>query len=78
MVGRNAEVPHSPEEALSDRELEVFELIGRGMGSREIATQFNLSVKTIETHRENIKRKMAIDSNPELIRYAVQWVMEES
>jgi len=57
---------------LSDRELEVFQLIGRGMSTRAIADALFLSVKTIETHREHIKRKLGLTSAPELLRYAIE------
>ena len=60
-------------EALSSRELEVFEMIGQALSTREIALQLHLSVKTVETHRENIKRKLALDSNLALIRQAMEW-----
>ena len=62
---------------LSDREIEVFECIGRGMSTREIADQLNLSVKTIETHRENIKRKLGLERNIQLVQQAFQWVLEQ-
>lgn len=65
-------------DSLSDRELEVFGLIGRGMGPSEIAEQLHLSVKTIETHRENIKKKLSLRSGSELIRLAMQWFLEQS
>ncbi len=58
---------------LSDRELQVFEFIGRGLGTREIAERLHLSVKTIESHRENIKRKLDLASAVELLQYAIQW-----
>jgi DNA-binding NarL/FixJ family response regulator len=67
----------SPVERLSDRELEIFELIGEGCSTREIADKLHLSVKTIETHRESIKRKMNLESGNELTRAAVQWVLEQ-
>jgi DNA-binding NarL/FixJ family response regulator len=63
---------------LSDRELEVFELLGRGRGSREIAEELHLSVKTVDTHRAHIKEKLNLRTAPEMIRYAVQWVERES
>jgi DNA-binding NarL/FixJ family response regulator len=63
-------------EALSDRELEIFELIGRGRSTRTIAQQLNLSVHTIETHRENIRAKLNLRSGSELVQRAVQWVLE--
>lgn len=66
----------SPVEALSDRELQVFESIGRGLGTREIAERLHLSVHTIETHRQRIKSKLAIHTTTELARAAAQWVLE--
>lgn len=61
-------------ESLSDRELEVFQLIGSGMGTRKIAEQLSISIKTVETHRENIKRKLDVQNASELVRHAVAWV----
>jgi DNA-binding NarL/FixJ family response regulator len=72
-----ADAPTSVE-GLTDRELEVFSLIGKGVGTAQIATQLHLSVKTVETHREKIKRKLNLASGSELARYAVQWVLEQS
>jgi len=66
----------SPVDALSDREIEVFEKIGKGMMTREIAELLKLSVKTIETHREHIKIKLRLRNAAELTRSAVQWVIE--
>lgn len=68
----------SPMAALSDRELEIFELIGRGVGTGAIAQQLHLSVHTIESHREKIKRKLKINSGFELTHYAIQWVCEKN
>jgi DNA-binding NarL/FixJ family response regulator len=65
-------------EALSDRELEVFTLIGRGLTTREIAHRLHLSVKTIETHRERVRSKLNISNSSELMRHAVQWVLENA
>jgi DNA-binding NarL/FixJ family response regulator len=62
---------------LSDRELEVFEAIGRGAGTRQIATQLRLSVKTVETHRARLKKKLHISTPAELVWSAVQWVRNE-
>jgi DNA-binding NarL/FixJ family response regulator len=61
---------------LSDRELEVFELIGKGLTTRQAADHLNLSVKTIETYRENIKTKLNLSNNNELICRAAQWVVD--
>jgi DNA-binding NarL/FixJ family response regulator len=61
-------------EALSDRELQVFWMLGAGLGSREIGDKLHLSIKTIETYRENIKHKLDLRNAAELIRLASQWV----
>lgn len=61
-------------ESLSDRELEVFEQIGQGARLADIADNLGISVKTVETHRENIKKKLDLSSAPELTRFAVAWV----
>jgi DNA-binding NarL/FixJ family response regulator len=70
----NADVKSTPMERLSDRELEVFRLIGEGRGTREIAESLHLSIKTIETYRAHIKEKLTIRSAAELARAAVNWV----
>lgn len=59
--------------ALSDRELEVFELIGQGVGTRQIASRLQVSTSTVETHRAHIKEKLSLASAPELVRAAVEW-----
>ena len=64
----------SPVENLTDREFEVFQLIGQGNGTRQIAEKLHLSVKTVEVHRVNIKTKLKLQSATELIRFAVRWV----
>lgn len=61
-------------ELLSDRELEVLEMIGEGMGSREIAVQLSVSMKTVESHREHIKTKLGLTGASELVRYAINWM----
>jgi DNA-binding NarL/FixJ family response regulator len=63
-------------ESLSDRELQIFELIGKGMTTKQIAQSLHLSVKTIETYRENIKVKLNLKNSAELVRHAVQWTLE--
>jgi DNA-binding NarL/FixJ family response regulator len=65
-------------ESLSDRELEVFNMIGQGKTTREIAETLFLSVKTVESHREHIKEKLNLSSANELLRYAAQRAMEGS
>lgn len=63
-------------EGLTDREMQVFELIGRGAGTRSIAEALNLSVHTIESHRENIRMKLNLRNGAELMRQAVMWTLE--
>lgn len=63
----------SPMARLTDRELEVFSLIGQGLSTRAIAERLNLSVKTIGTHRERIKVKLRLKNANELLRHAVNW-----
>lgn len=59
---------------LTDRELEVFRLIGEGSGSREIAGQLNISVRTVDAHRAHIKEKLDLKDGTELVHRAVRWV----
>ncbi len=61
---------------LSDRELQVFEMIGQGLRTKQIAEKLDLSPKTIEAHREKIKTKLNLKSGAELSRHATQWVLE--
>jgi DNA-binding NarL/FixJ family response regulator len=68
----------SPVDRLSDRELEVIQLIGRGLSTREIAATLNLSVKTIESHRAHIKEKLNLRNATELVQFSVQWVEQEN
>jgi len=68
----------SPVEALSDRELEVFQLIGGGETSSKIAKMLHRSIKTVETYRARIKEKLSLKDNMQLIRAAMQWVTGES
>jgi len=64
-------------ECLSDRELQVFEMIGQGQGTRNIAEALHLSTKTIESHRERIKKKLQFTNASELLQHAIQWVQLE-
>ncbi len=66
------------ENRLTDRELEVFQMIGQGLSSREIADKIKLSIKTIGTYRDRIRRKLCIKSSAELARRAVLWTEKES
>jgi DNA-binding NarL/FixJ family response regulator len=78
MVGGRPSPMSSPLELLSDRELEVFTLLGKGDGTRDIAQKLNLSVKTIESHRAHIKEKLNLKNATELVHHAVQWVASET
>jgi DNA-binding NarL/FixJ family response regulator len=71
--GRRAGAEGSPVEQLTDREFELFQLLGQGKGARDIAEKLHLSVKTVEAHRANIKAKLKLKSAMELIHYAVRW-----
>jgi DNA-binding NarL/FixJ family response regulator len=64
----------SPIEKLSDREFQVFQLIGQGKSTRDIAAQLHLSPKTVDVHRANIKEKLDLTDATALIRHAVRWV----
>jgi DNA-binding NarL/FixJ family response regulator len=68
--------PPSPLERLSDRELEIFEHLGRGLDRSEIAHMLNLSVKTVESYRARIKQKLGLTTAARLRRAAVQWLDE--
>ncbi|MFO1496968.1 MAG: response regulator transcription factor [Verrucomicrobiota bacterium] len=72
--GRRSEASRSPIEKLTDREFEVFQLIGQGKGTRQIAQALHLSVKTVEVHRLHMKKKLELEDAPSLVRYAVRWV----
>ncbi len=73
----NGSMPASPVDSLSDRELEVLHHLGKGHGTREIAMNLNLSVKTIETHRAHIKEKLGAKDSDEMVRFALDWVALE-
>jgi DNA-binding NarL/FixJ family response regulator len=62
---------------LSDRELEVFRLIGDGHGTRQIAEELHVSVKTVESYQAHIKEKLSLRSARELVQHAIQWNMQE-
>ena len=66
-----------PTDALTDRELEVFELIGTGLSTREVAAALHLSPKTVETYRRHIKQKLRIASPTALVRHAALWGYHE-
>ena len=74
LVGAAPNLGASAVECLSDRELEVFRLIGQGQATRQIAEKLCLSIKTIETYRAHIKQKLNLSNGAELLQYAIQWV----
>ncbi len=76
-IGGAPSVMQSRISSLSDRELEVFRLIGEGRATREIADELHLSIKTVETYQAHIKEKLSLRSGRELIQYAIQWKINE-
>lgn len=74
LVAGQSEPTASPVDCLSDRELEVFHLIGKGHGTRQISERLHLSVKTIETYRAHIKDKLNLADAAELLQYAIRWL----
>ncbi len=74
MARAKPEEPGCAVDTLSDRELEVFQLIGNGFSTRQIAARLNLSVKTIESYREHLKLKLALETGSDLVRHAIQWM----
>jgi DNA-binding NarL/FixJ family response regulator len=70
--GRSAVVEGSPLETLSDRELEVLHLIGEGHGTRQIAEELHLSIKTVESYQSHLKEKLSLKNSRELMQYAIQ------
>jgi DNA-binding NarL/FixJ family response regulator len=72
--GHQTGAAESPVRRLSDREFEVFQLIGQGIATSDIAARLHLSVKTVEVHRSNIKQKLGLTNATELVRYAVRWL----
>lgn len=77
LVGGRTETPGLSVDRLSDRELQVFELIGRGMSTRMIAETLHLSIKTVESHRANIKEKLQIENATELLQQAIHWLQSQ-
>jgi DNA-binding NarL/FixJ family response regulator len=76
-IGGAPSILQSRISSLSDRELEVFRLIGEGRATREIAEELHLSVKTVETYQAHIKEKLVLRSARELIQHAIQWKINE-
>lgn len=78
LVGGKVEMSGSPVDTLTDRELEVFRLIGNGIGTRNIAEKLKVSIKTVESHRAHIKKKLRLDTATELLQHAVHWVQSQN
>ena len=68
----------NPVEALTDRQFEVFQMIGHGKSTRDIAEVLNVSIKTVDAHRDHIKKKLNLRSGTELVRFAVRWVESQN
>ena len=77
-VRGRTDIQQSPVKGLSDREMEVFQLIGQWKKTKEIAHELHLSIKTIEYYREQIKQKLDLKSAVELTQYATSWVQREN
>jgi DNA-binding NarL/FixJ family response regulator len=77
MSQRPGDAGASPMDLLTDRELEVFRLIGKGLSTGNIAKQLNLSARTVGTYRERIKQKLGLEDSGELVRLAVLWVEKQ-
>jgi DNA-binding NarL/FixJ family response regulator len=76
-IGGSPSMIQSRIASLSDRELEVFRLIGEGRATREIAEELHLSIKTVETYQAHLKEKLSLRSGRELIQHAIQWKINE-
>jgi DNA-binding NarL/FixJ family response regulator len=74
MVGEAVDQLGSPLEILTDRELEVFQMLGRGLGTRQIAEELRLGIKTVESYRARIKEKLQLGDASQLLQHAIQWV----
>lgn len=78
MFDKSVQAGGSPLTVLSDREMQVFEMIGQGLGTREISERLFLSAKTIESHRDHIKSKLGLADSREVARYAILWIREQA
>jgi DNA-binding NarL/FixJ family response regulator len=70
--------PRTPLSCLTDRELDVYRLIGRGYGVKQMAEELNLSRKTVETYRARIREKLGLSTSGELLQHAIRWVADEA
>lgn len=78
LMGESRQPAGPPVERLTDRELEVFVLLGKGHPVREIATMLHISPKTVDSYRERLKEKLSVGSAPELLKQAIMWVHERA
>jgi DNA-binding CsgD family transcriptional regulator len=76
-AGNSQVEQRSPIADLTDRELEVFRLIGEGHGTRQIAEQLHISVKTVESYQAHIKEKLSLKNARELVQRAIQWTVAD-
>lgn len=74
MVSGGGTEGHSPMDDLTDRELGVFEMIGMGLATREIAKKMHISTKTVDSHREHLKQKLGLATGADLTKHAIQWM----
>ena len=65
-------------ENLSNREFEIFQLVGNGFSTKEMAKKLNLSIYTVESHKKNIKEKLKLKNSSDLVKYAIQWVIMQN
>jgi DNA-binding NarL/FixJ family response regulator len=77
VTGSNVHNEESPLQKLTDREFEIFQLIGKGKTTDEIAQQLHISPRTVDVHRSQIKEKLHLSSGTALVHYAVQWLGQE-
>jgi len=76
LVGGRMVAPPAPVEMLTDRELEVFQMIGRGFGTRRIAEELRIGIKTVESYRARIKEKLHLTDGDQLLQHAINWLQE--
>jgi DNA-binding NarL/FixJ family response regulator len=76
-AGKHSRATHSTLAQLTDREFEIFQLIGQGLSTKEIGARLCLSPKTVDTHRLHIKAKLHLKTAPELIKFAASWTVAE-
>jgi len=78
MIGRKKIEPGSPLDLLADREMEVYQMIGRGLGTRQIAEELRLGIKTVESYRARIREKLGLADGDRLRQHAIHWMLSEN